>query len=116
MIASAGAALSAPNTSCSRASSPPGDSPGCIVSEGSVTLNATATLAMEIGGAIPCTEHDRLSVQQTLISNNPNLTVVLINGFSPTPGARFDILDWSALGGTFGNIDFSQAALVDGLS
>ena len=71
---------------------------------------------MEIGGATPCTEHDQLSVQQTLILNNPNLTVVLINGFSPTPDARFDILDWSALGGTFGNIDFSQAALVAGLN
>jgi hypothetical protein len=89
----------------------PGESPGCIDFSGNVTFNFTSVLVIEIGGLVPCTEHDQINVANTLTLNNPTLELVLIDGFEPELGDRFDILDWGALIGTFGSIDNFSAPL-----
>ena len=89
----------------------PGDSPGCINFGGYVTFNFTSVLEIELGGTVPCTEHDRISVTNTLTLNGTTFAVLLIDGFEPQLNDRFDILDWVALIGTFGNIDTISASL-----
>jgi hypothetical protein len=94
----------------------PGDSPGCISDAGNVTFSASATLVIEIGGATPCLQHDRFSVGLKLNLQGPRLRLLLIDGFVPVVGQRFDILDWGSLSGMFGNLDTSGATLPAGMS
>ena len=89
----------------------PGNSPGCIESDGNITLLSTLTLVIEIGGSTPCTEFDRFIVAQALTIQGATLQVVLINSFVPPVGQTFDILDWGTLTGTFGTVDFAAATL-----
>jgi hypothetical protein len=89
----------------------PGDSPGCIDFGGDVTFQSTASLLIELGGTTPCSEYDRITVAGALTLNGPTLQLVLLPGFAPVYGDRFDILDWGGLIGTFGSIDSSAAAL-----
>jgi len=89
----------------------PGNSPGCISIGGNATFSITATLVMEIAGTIPCSEHDRLSVAGSLSVNGATLQLVLLNGFQPQPGQRFDLLDWGSFAGGFGYIDWAAAPL-----
>ena len=93
----------------------PGDSPGCLTDEGNVTLAPTATLIMEIGGQLPCSEHDQVTVEQQLTINDATLRVILIDGYTPAAGQRFDILEWGSQSGAFATIDTSQAVLDPGL-
>ncbi len=85
------------------------DIPGCIDITGDWPLGATTTIW--IGGLTPCTEHDRWAATGTLDLNSTTLEVVLINGFVPAAGDRFDIFNWGSLTGTFGAIDTSGATL-----
>jgi len=83
----------------------PGHSPGCVTDQGNVVFEGGATLEIEIGGTTPCTQFDRYSVALSLTLNGPTLNVLLINGFVPAAGQRFDILDWGTLTGTFGRVN-----------
>ena len=89
----------------------PGDSPGCIDFNINVTLTSTATLLTEIGGTTPCTQYDRITVAGTLTISYARLKIMLINGFEPQYGDRFDIMDWGSLSGAFATIDTSAATL-----
>ena len=89
----------------------PGNSPGCITMGGNATFSITATMVMEIGGQTPCSEHDQMDVANILTVNGATLQLVLINGFQPLPGQRFDLLEWGAFAGGFGNIDTGAATL-----
>lgn len=90
----------------------PGNSPGCINITGDATFSTTATLVMEIGGSDPCTGFDRISVGGTLTVNSAAFNLVLIDGFVPVYGQRFDVLDWGVLAGAgFDSIDTSAAVL-----
>lgn len=89
----------------------PGNSPGCITMGGNATFSSTAVLVMEIGGLVPCSEHDQLSVANDLVINASRLELVLINGFLPQEGQRFDLLDWGTFSGAFGSIDSSNSVL-----
>lgn len=79
----------------------PGDSPGCVTDQGNVTFTGSSTLEIELGGPAPCTGYDRLTIAQTLTLQSSRLRVLLISGFTPAAGQRFDILDWGSLSGTF---------------
>ena len=70
----------------------PGDSPGCINFTGNVTFSSTATLVVELGGAVSCTEYDQINVANTLTINNAALELVLINGYVPQFGDSFNVL------------------------
>jgi hypothetical protein len=88
----------------------PGDSPGCIDFGGDVTFSFTAVLMIEIGGATPCTEHDRIGVYNQLTINNARLEVSLINDFVPAYEDSFDIIDWGSITGSFDTLDASLPA------
>jgi hypothetical protein len=89
----------------------PGDSPGCITFSGSVTFTASAIVEIELAGTSPCTAYDRVTVGGTLTITSATLDIVLLDGFVPQYGDRFDILDWGVIAGTFGTIDAGLSPL-----
>jgi autotransporter-associated beta strand protein len=70
----------------------------------SLSLDADAVLELELGGPIAGSEFAQL-----LVSGNAALggalEITLTNGFSPTFGQSFDILDWGSLSGTFSSLN-----------
>jgi hypothetical protein len=69
----------------------------------SVTTSTTLVLQIELGGRNAQSEFDRLSVSGD-VSLAGTLQISLINGFTPTLGDSFDILDWGTLSGTFSTL------------
>jgi hypothetical protein len=92
----------------------PGSSPGCVTDQGNVVFEAGAQLEIELGGTTACTGYDRYAVALSLSLRGPTMNVVLINGFVPAAGQRFDVLDWGTLTGTFGTVNLP--ALPHGLT
>lgn len=86
----------------------PGASSG-IITIGSLTMNGGTTLQMELGGAVAGTQYDRV-VSTGAFSLAGNLTVSLINGFTPTAGQSFDLLNWGSLSGTFSTLSLPTLA------
>lgn len=90
----------------------PGNSPGCVQSEGNLTFTASAVLVTEIGGYTPCSEHDRIEAGLTLTIQGAQLRVVLLDPFVPVAGDRFEVLRFGTLAGSgFSAVDVSQAVL-----
>ena len=82
----------------------PGTSPGTVTANGNSTLNASTTFAIEIGGIVGGTQHDRMNVVGTINLGGANLTGTLINGFVPASGDQFTIVNSTAArSGTFVN-------------
>ena len=82
----------------------PGLSPGCLNINGNYTQGASGVLDIEIGGTTVCTQFDRLAVSGTATLNG-TLNVTLINGFTPSGGAPFQILTYGSRTGTFSTIN-----------
>lgn len=91
---------------------------GLLMSQGNVTFNTGTTFNIDIGGVIAGAQYDQLQVNGTvnLGAGVTNLSGSLINGFTPTPGQQFTIIQSTgALTGTFvqgstiniGGIDFT---------
>jgi autotransporter-associated beta strand protein/T5SS/PEP-CTERM-associated repeat protein len=80
----------------------PGLSP-TILTVGNISLSATNTLIIELGGVTPGSQHDQIQASGALALGG-TLTVSLVNGFNAAAGNSFDILDWAALSGTFSEI------------
>lgn len=73
---------------------------------------STATLSMELGGSVPCTGYDQINVANTLTINSATIELVLIDGFMPQFGERFNVLNWSSRSGAgFASIDTSAVTL-----
>jgi CSLREA domain-containing protein len=73
----------------------PGTSPG-IFNTGNVTLSSTSTFAVEIGGILPgnlASNHDQLNVTGTVSLGNAVLSQASFNGFTPTVGQTFVIIN-----------------------
>ena len=87
----------------------PGNSPGTMTIHGNYVQSDVATLLMEIAGDDPGNEHDVLTVEGEA-SVDGVLAVVLSDGFQPTAGDSFDLLDFSSLSGTFDHLDFPDLA------
>jgi hypothetical protein len=83
----------------------PGNSPGCVSDQGNVVFEGSASLEIEIGGTTACTQFDQYTVALKLTLSGPTLNVLLINGFVPAAGQRFDVLNWGTLVGTFGQVN-----------
>ncbi len=82
----------------------PGHSPGCL-SFSSVTLNGTLT--DQIGGTIACADYDQLNVSGNADISNSTLQVSFVNGFSPSVGQTFTIINntgSSPITGTFNGL------------
>lgn len=67
---------------------------------GDYSINA-GSLAVEIGGLTPGTEHDQVVVTGATNLLGGSLDVSLINAFTPGVGDSFDILNWGSLSGIF---------------
>jgi hypothetical protein len=80
----------------------PGFSPASVSISGNVSLGAGAKLKIELGGTSqsPTAQYDQVHVGGNL-SLDGTLAISFINGFFPTSGNSFDILDWGSLTGTF---------------
>ena len=83
----------------------PGNSPGTITIDGDYTQEASGTLAIEIGGTTPDTEHDQLVVTGAATLGG-TLDVTLIDEFSPQVGDTFTIMTYGSVSG-----DFASASL-----
>ncbi|MDX1964075.1 MAG: hypothetical protein SFX18_13055 [Pirellulales bacterium] len=87
----------------------PGASPANIVFGGNIVLGSLANTQIEIGGLIPGTQHDQINVGGSA-SLNGNLELALINGFMPTPGDSFTILNAANRIGTFSSVTGTNPA------
>jgi T5SS/PEP-CTERM-associated repeat protein len=89
----------------------PGNSPGTIAIDGGYQQDAGSTFLAEIGGADPGTGYDQITATGTA-SFGGNLTVRLINGFTPTVGQTFRIVNAASASGAFDSIsEPSQAGI-----
>ena len=80
----------------------PGNSAGTLSVTGNYTQEAGAFLKIQIGGLTAGTQHDVLNVTGALTIDGGSLDISLINGFTPTPGDMFDVLNF---GSAIGNLD-----------
>jgi hypothetical protein len=91
----------------------PGSSPGILTIDGVFTQESNGSLAIEIGGDTPDSEHDQLLITGAA-SLDGTLDVTLINDFSPELGDSFSILTYTSHSGTFSTVNLP--ALDAGLS
>ncbi len=97
------------NTIQSGAFVSPGTSPG-ILTLNTLTFNAGSTLDIEIGGTTPgnlSTDHDQLNIFSTVNLGGAALTLTQFNGFVPTAGQQFVIVNndnADAITGTFAGL------------
>jgi hypothetical protein len=82
----------------------PGHSAGWLTITGNLTLEITSSLLLELGGTTRGSGYDALTVTGVLTAGG-TLTVSLINGYSPTSGASFDLFDFGSLSGTFATVN-----------
>jgi hypothetical protein len=87
----------------------PGTSPAAVALSGDVSFGADSTLVIELGGILPGSEHDQVQVDGEL-SLGGTLEVSLIDGFAPSAGQSFDVLDWTTLSGAFSSISLPALA------
>lgn len=85
----------------------PGSSPGDIVVALDFEQTANGVLVMELGGEPRSGLFDTLTVTGEM-SLDGTLNVALIDGFMPTVGDTFDLLDWGTLVGTFAQINLPR--------
>jgi len=90
----------------------PGNSPGVLEIDGDYTQGDDGGLLIEIAGSERGVEHDLLDVSG-LVTLAGSLEVQLLDGFDPSRGNHFDILDAGTLIGSFAEIQLP--ALVEGL-
>jgi hypothetical protein len=86
----------------------PGLSP-TLMTVGNIALAPTSTLVMELGGASRGSQYDAILASGNLDLGG-TLRVALINGFAPSLGASFDLLDWDSLSGNFSAIQLPPLA------
>jgi hypothetical protein len=91
----------------------PGNSPAQVIYGGDVVLDDIAGLHVELGGHTPGGQYDQLAIAGTAFIDGA-LDVVLINGFVPQPGDRFDIMTFGARSGDFAS--FTGLNLGNGLA
>jgi fibronectin-binding autotransporter adhesin len=87
----------------------PGFSPASVTLDNHVVLGPQAVTKIELGGTAPGSQFDQLHITRALELDG-TLQVTLINGFGPTAGQSFDILDWGSLIGTFAAIQLPALA------
>lgn len=91
----------------------PGNSPAITTLAGGQFASSSA-LVIELGGLQPGTQYDRVIDSGSLNLLGGTLDVVLFNGFVPSLGDSFEVLQYGQLSGDFGTV--SYPALADGLS
>ena len=77
---------------------------GCPSDPGSVTLQSTMTLVVQLGGTSACPDYGQFSVAQSLTLHRPTLKVELSNAFTPVAGDQFKLLSFATSAGSFGTL------------
>jgi T5SS/PEP-CTERM-associated repeat protein len=86
----------------------PGESAGGTTITGRYTQQAAATLQIEVGGITPITQHDVVTVHNT-VALSGQLQLALINNFVPGPQNIFTVLSATAnMSGAFSNVVSGQ--------
>jgi len=93
----------------------PGNSPGTLTITGNYTQESDATLAIELAGLVQGNDYDLLDVSGIAALNGGTLAVTLLDGFEPSEGDVFDILNASAITGA-GFDSLGLPALAPGLA
>ncbi len=91
----------------------PGNSPALITLPGSLSLGSTGFIEFEIGGLARGTQYDAIDLGG-MFSSEGSIRLLLINGFMPSLGDSFNLLDWGAAG-SISFLSFETAALTEGL-
>ena len=91
----------------------PGNSPA-ITNLSIAEFSAASSLVIELGGTQPGTQYDRVVDSGVLTLLGGTLDVVLYNGFVPSYGNSFEVLQYGQLSGDFGTVTYP--ALSGGLS
>ncbi len=78
----------------------PGASPGILTISGSYTQTSTGSINLEVGGATPGSQHDRLVVTGAATLNG-TVNVQLINGYQPAQGSSFQVMSFGSRSGSF---------------
>jgi T5SS/PEP-CTERM-associated repeat protein/autotransporter-associated beta strand protein len=97
-------AFTGPGTTNFEGDLKPGNSAAAVQFAGNVVLGSDAALQIEISGITAGGQYDQIDVAGELTLGGA-LAISLINGFNPTVGNSFDVLDWGSLSGTFSIID-----------
>lgn len=88
-----------------------------ITDPGSVVFGAGGSFVAALRASAGGLQSNRLSVTGLLALQGGSSLVLLGDGTeSLQAGARFDLLDWGTLSGTFGSVDLSAARLASGLT
>lgn len=77
-----------------------------------LTLSPTSILLIEIAGPLPGAEYDVVRVSGNAVIDG-TLEVVLLDGFTPTPGERFEFMTASAISGAFDAVVLPDAPGVE---
>ena len=89
----------------------PGNSPGILTVQGDFTQNSDGLTSIEIGGTSPGSGYDQVQVSGTATIDG-KLDVRLVNGFTPTVGQTFRIVNANSFSGAFPSISGpSQAGI-----
>lgn len=88
----------------------PGNSPAAVSFE-NLALTANSRVDVELGGTTAGSQFDQLNASGELALDGV-LRVSLIDGFTPTAGQSFDLLNWASRSGQFASLQLPQ---LDGL-
>ena len=82
----------------------PGASAG-ILGSGNLSWNSTTDFEVEIGGVIPGSGYDQLAVTGSVNLGGASLEIQGINGFAPSPGDVFTLIENDGADGISGTFD-----------
>lgn len=89
----------------------PGNSPGVLTIVGDYTQAVDGVLSIEIGGQAQGRDFDLFDVEGRMTIDGGTLDVLLLNGFEPSAGDLFDILNFRQfLGKGFDTLNFDRLA------
>lgn len=91
----------------------PGNSPGCLNPDGTLSLNSSSTLAVEISGATVCTEYDKITATGAVTLGNATLS--LSPSYTPAANTEFTIVEGSSVSGTFNGLADGATVTANGL-
>jgi hypothetical protein len=82
----------------------PGEDRGTFTLQGNYIQDAGSTCYVEIGGTDPVTGYDNITIDGGTATLGGTLRVRLVNGFTPTVGQTFTIIDATSVSGSFATI------------
>jgi hypothetical protein len=85
----------------------PGFSPGVMSFGGDLSFGPFASVAIELAGTTPCTQHDQLAIAGA-VAFDGTLEVDLIDNFTPAANNQFVLATYNSRIGEFSSIDLPE--------